>query len=127
MQTLQERRETARAFALAGWNAGLLTLNQALALVGYPPVTGADGEQRKGSESGADGEKPASPTAKGLGLLTAPGTTREGHAAACTCTEAHALTAEQKRLRAALRRHLEQHFRDQGLALVKHLDAGWEA
>jgi len=124
VEALKEAKETARKFALDGWNAGLLTLDQALGLVGYPPVTGPEGEQRKSSR----GEGSASPTAAGLGLLAAPAAAREEHAisAACAC-ERHALTAEQKRLRAALRRRLEEYFRDQGRALVAHLDTGWEA
>lgn len=105
VEALREQHDSRRKFAIDGWNAGLLTLNQALELIGLPPAVDVTvGEARKAASAPPSGFE---------GLLFRQGV-REQHR--------RTLTPAEKKALARFRRVAQEHFRAQGHALVKHLE-----
>ena len=99
---LQENQNAKRQYAFDGWNNGLLTMNQALTILGLPLVVGDAGEERKS----------VAPINQGFGGLLRR-SSMEHHA--------RSLTTNEKRAMARFRRVARQHFQAQGKALVTHL------
>lgn len=113
VQALQENRDKQREFAVNGWSAGLLTLDEGRQLAGYPAIGGDEGGQRK-AQAAAPQESP-------LASLMAIGRVLESHARA---HEHHALTPAQRKARATLNAAMAAHFERQGNALAEHLAKG---
>lgn len=68
VSALADMRAAKATATVASWNAGLLTLDQALAELGYPPVGGEEGAQRKQpapSVFGGTAEQDSFPPGKG--------------------------------------------------------------
>ena len=107
VSALQEQREVQRKFAIDGWMAGLLTLDQALDHIGLPRVGGAEGSTRK----------QAAPVSSGLaGLLSQPPGPREQHT--------HTRTGDERRALRRFKRVASAHFKAQGDAVLAHIMGG---
>lgn len=120
VQALQEAAESKWKRAMDGWNAGLLTLDQALDMMGLPKEKDpAVGEARKAAPAAPDfGGAPA-----GLGGLLGAGNeppaafSRAGH------RHGRALTPAEKRAAAKFASVAREHFRAQVKALAAHLES----
>jgi HK97 family phage portal protein len=110
VEALQENAESKREFAIAAYDSGLCTLNEARVFAGLPEIVGPEGEARKQNPTAnaADGTALSDLFKRVVKLET------HGH-------EGHASGSKLAARRAELRRAAEQYFESMGGDLVDHL------